>query len=153
MPPVSSITKGNQFATGRVHTIRMLKPSLSALAGAVILLAVGGCDAPDKTDARSPETHCAAALTWLMRQAGTVSIQDKRSFDFRDEHLVALTYQLAPNDGEPPYQAVLTCRYDRAALDAENKAPIAIGMDINGQKFSDKQLETLNIYVSLMGGG
>ena len=122
---------------------------LTAAAAAILSLALGACDdspppAPDRL-----AQHCRAALGWMVKGQGDITIFKTISWQVEQTYNISLIYGLDGEGVEDRPRRFLQCRYD--ATEAPQARPAARAIDMGGRDLSAKQVQAINVHISLIG--
>ena len=116
------------------------------------MAALGSCDG--KPEVGLEAKHCQAVLGWMTKGAGEVRVLSMRAWEGGAGYNVTLSYELVPTEGSgapnAPSRSFVQCRY--APADAEGKRRVwAESIVMGGTLLSSKQVQTINVTISLVG--
>ena len=117
------------------------------------LLTSAACEEPARDHAALQTAHCHATLSWMTKGLAQVDVVETDHWLVEGVRNVTIAYDVASVRGREPERDVILCRY---AARPESDALKASGMraqaiQIRGAWLSEKQVQTINVTISLAG--
>lgn len=127
------------------------------IAPLLVVLTVAGCGEETAATPDPEARHCRSALTWLAKNRGAVSVLEVRHWSTPNVDNVLIVFDFRP-EGEPveaTFQDFLHCEYAPRSDPARGIRPGRVkaeGLKWHGATLPEKDVETINMAVSLLGG-
>jgi len=117
---------------------------------------LGGCDEQPRDPAELSLIHCRAALGWMSKGIGKVTVEKTQSWLVGDLRHVSILYDMTPENAESEddgYRDVILCRYLTGNGKKRKQASHfkAQSIQMGGAELSQQQVQTINVTISLVG--